>query len=67
MVIIMVLLFIMLSDEQAIMAAEAGESARPENTAAVIKIFFNGTSRNKTNDLLASEIRSSCHFRFAEN
>jgi hypothetical protein len=43
----------MLSDEQPIMAAEAGDKARAENIVAVIKIVFNGTSRNKTSVSLA--------------
>src|SRR5450432_430132 len=44
MVVIIIFVLVMLSPLHAIMAAEAGVNARAENMAAVIKIFFIGTS-----------------------
>jgi hypothetical protein len=65
--IIMVLLLAMLSPVQAIIAAEAGVNAKAENIAAVISIFFMGTSLKKqTSVLLAIEVRMCRARRFTE-
>src|SRR6266478_429312 len=59
-VVIIIFVLAMLSPVQAIISAEAGVNAKAENMAAVIKIFFIGTSlENETSVLLAIEIRFS--------
>jgi hypothetical protein len=50
--------FIMLSDVHAIIAADAGDKARAENIAAVIKIvFMKSLPWNETGVLPAFEVR----------
>ena len=64
--VIPMLVFIMLSPEQAIIFAEAGVKAKAENMAVIVKIFFIGSSLNQTNMSLALKIRSS-HAVVADN